>query len=139
MSTPVDMLLQKLTIPEKVEVLQILLDVLPEDVMWPNWVEGTGGNLDEYAEELKLHGEGVELVEWPANVAAAPDHYLKRLSLFELALLTETLWAEVADKLPIPEWHIELLEERLKLVESGEGKFYTLDEVKEMMSKKFGP
>jgi hypothetical protein len=138
MSTAVDVVLRKLTIPEKVEALQILLEALPDDVMWPNWLECTGQTHEEYAEELKLRGDAADL-EWPAKVAADPDHYLKRFSLFELALLTETLWGEVADELPIPDWQIELLEERLREAESGEVEFYTLDQVRERMRERFGP
>ncbi len=97
--------------------------------MWPNWVEGTGQNLERYAEGLTLRGNAANL-GWPAKVAADPDHYLKRFSLFELAQLTETLWGEVADELPIPDWIIEELEERRRRVDSGEEEWLDWEDVK---------
>lgn len=35
-----------------------------------------------------------------------------------------------------PAWHGEILAERLALIESGEGKFYSLEEVKERMANR---
>jgi hypothetical protein len=122
MSTAVDALLRTLTIPEKVEILQILLDALPEDVMWPSWLEATGeSELSDPADDMRMR-EDAPVIEWPEKVAADPEHFLKRLSLHELALLTEALWGEVAEELPTPDWIMEELEERRRRVESGEVK-----------------
>jgi hypothetical protein len=138
MSTAVAALLRRLTIPEKVEVLQTLLDVLPDDVMWPSWLENTGeGDAEEGSDDLKLREDPVDFA-WPASVAADPDHCLRRLSLPELAQLTESLWAEVGNELPVPDWLIDELDERKRRVDSGEAKLYTIDEAMAAVRKEVG-
>jgi len=130
MSAAVQALLQRLTIPEKVEILQILLDALPDDVMWPGWLEDAGqGCVDDHTDELKLR-EDAQSIHWPKDVSADPDHYLNKLSLSELALLTETLWAEVADELPTPDWMIEEVRERKRRIDSGEEELLDWEDVK---------
>jgi hypothetical protein len=138
MSATVEALLEKLTIPEKVEVLQILLDALPDDVMWPSWLadKEPSHNADQ-ADDLRLREDAPE-VEWPEKVAVDPDHFLRRLSIPELAQMTETLWGDVGDELPIPDWIIEELEERRRRVESGEVKLLTIEEAMAAVRKQVG-
>lgn len=51
----------------------------------------------------------------------------------------ELIWrsfSESEDKLPSPDWHGDILSERLAKVEAGEGKFLTIPELKARLALK---
>ena len=60
-----------------------------------------------------------------------------KLSLQEKIMAVETIWdsiAEEADKLPIPDWHKQILEERLQNYDPSSGRSW--EEVKSSILKK---
>jgi putative addiction module component (TIGR02574 family) len=64
---------------------------------------------------------------------------IKSMSLTERLQAMELLWRSFSpseDKLPSPDWHGELLSERLAKVEAGEGKFLTIPELKARLASK---
>lgn len=51
---------------------------------------------------------------------------IRQLSLQEKLLMMETLWEDISreeDQLEMPQWHKELLDERERLIASGEARF----------------
>ena len=64
---------------------------------------------------------------------------IKSMSLTERLQAMELLWrsfSDSEDKLPSPDWHGEVLSERLAKVEAGEGKFLTISELKARLASK---
>jgi len=58
---------------------------------------------------------------------------IQSMSMSERLQAMELLWRSFSvleDKLPSPDWHGEVLSERLAKVEAGEGKFLTIPELK---------
>ena len=57
---------------------------------------------------------------------------IEKMSISErletIELLQESLHKVAAEKLPVPDWHADVLDERMRRIESGEAKFITLDE-----------
>ena len=63
---------------------------------------------------------------------------IERMSLVERLQTMELLWSSIArtpETVPSPEWHEEVLASRLARIESGEGKFLTLPQLKDRLSK----
>ena len=61
------------------------------------------------------------------------------LSLSERLQAMELLWRSFSaseDEVPSPDWHGEVLSERLAKVEAGEGKFLTIPELKARLASK---
>lgn len=58
---------------------------------------------------------------------------IEKMSISErletIELLQESLHKVAAERLPVPGWHTDVLDERMKRIESGEAKFYSIDEV----------
>ena len=58
---------------------------------------------------------------------------IEKMSISErletIELLQESLHKVAAERLPVPDWHTDVLDERMKRIESGEAKFYSIDEV----------
>ena len=66
---------------------------------------------------------------------------IQTMSLTERLQAIEMLWDSIAsspDQVQSPAWHESVLSERLKKIEAGEGKFLTLDELKDRLSKERG-
>jgi hypothetical protein len=58
---------------------------------------------------------------------------IKSMSATERLQATELPWRSFSgleDEVPSPDWHAEVLSERLAKVEAGEGKFLSLSELK---------
>lgn len=61
---------------------------------------------------------------------------IHQLPLSEKLQIMEAIWEDLrsqADALPVPEWHKELLDARLKAVEDGSEKVLDWDEVKQSL------
>ena len=61
------------------------------------------------------------------------------MSCAEKLEMMELLWRSLAaqpEKVPSPEWHRTVLEERLLEMDSGSAKFLTLDELKVRLGKR---
>lgn len=59
---------------------------------------------------------------------------IKNMTTSERLEAMEMLWDAIChdgDDVESPAWHAEVLAERKKRIESGEAKFYTLDQLKE--------
>lgn len=57
-----------------------------------------------------------------------------KMSVQERLDLMELIWTSLdSDDIPVPHWHEEILEARMKKIEAGEATFYTLDEVRQQM------
>ena len=64
---------------------------------------------------------------------------IKSMSLTERLQAMELLWRSFSgseDKVPSPDWHAEVLSERLAKVEAGEGQFLTISELKARLASK---
>jgi putative addiction module component (TIGR02574 family) len=64
---------------------------------------------------------------------------IKSMSLTERLQAMELLWrsfSDSEDEVPSPDWHREVLSERLAKVEAGEGKFLTISELKARLASK---
>jgi hypothetical protein len=64
---------------------------------------------------------------------------IKSMSLTERLQAMELIWRSFSgseDKVPSPDWHGEVLSERLAKVEAGEGKFLTIPELKARLAPK---
>jgi hypothetical protein len=64
---------------------------------------------------------------------------IQSMSTTERLQAMELLWRSFSaseDKLPSPDWHGEVLSERLAKVEAGEGKFLTIPELKARLASK---
>ena len=64
---------------------------------------------------------------------------IKSMSLTERLQAMELLWrsfSDSEDEVPSPDWHGEVLSERLAKVEAGEGKFLTISELKARLASK---
>jgi putative addiction module component (TIGR02574 family) len=64
---------------------------------------------------------------------------IKSMSLTERLQVMELLWRSFSDSkdvVPSPDWHGEVLSERLAKVEAGEGKFLTIPELKSRLASK---
>ena len=51
---------------------------------------------------------------------------INNMTMAEKLRIMEELWDDLrtrADRVPVPQWHIDLLEERERLIDSGEAKF----------------
>lgn len=62
---------------------------------------------------------------------------VERMSVRERLDAIELLWRSLAaspEQIPSPEWHGQVVAERLSKIERGEAKFLTLDEVKRRFS-----
>ena len=58
---------------------------------------------------------------------------IKGMSMTERLQAMELIWRSFSgseDEVPSPDWHGEVLSERLAKVEAGEGKFLTIPELK---------
>jgi hypothetical protein len=63
---------------------------------------------------------------------------IEKMSLLERLQTMELLWASLAgapDAVPSPDWHREVLAERMGKVERGEAEFLTVPELKERLRK----
>ncbi len=58
---------------------------------------------------------------------------IRRLPLAEKLQVMEAVWDDLArrDEVEVPEWHKQLLDERERMVESGEAKFVDWEEAKD--------
>ena len=66
---------------------------------------------------------------------------IQDMTLAERLEAIELLWNSLAsspEQVPSPAWHERVLEERLKKVEAGDGKFLTLQELKDRLTQKPG-
>jgi hypothetical protein len=64
---------------------------------------------------------------------------IKSMSLTERLQAMELLWrsfSDSEDEVTSPDWHGEVLSERLAKVEAGEGKFLTISELKARLASK---
>ena len=64
---------------------------------------------------------------------------IQSMSTTERLQAMELLWRSFSaseDKLPSPDWHGEVLSERLAKVEAGAGKFLTIPELKARLASK---
>ena len=60
------------------------------------------------------------------------------MTMAEKLRIMEELWDDLrvrADSVPVPQWHKDLIEERERLVDSGEAKFGDWDAVKKRISE----
>ena len=67
------------------------------------------------------------------------ESQIQSMSTTERLQAMELLWRSFSgseDKLPSPDWHGEVLAERLAKVEAGEGKFLTIPELKARLVSK---
>ncbi len=67
------------------------------------------------------------------------ESQIQSMSTTERLHAMELLWRSFSaseDKLPSPDWHGEVLSERLAKVEAGEGKFLTIPELKARLASK---
>jgi len=63
---------------------------------------------------------------------------IERMGLEERLQTMELLWASLArtpEAVPSPDWHGEVVANRLAKIERGEGKFLTIAQVKERLQK----
>ena len=63
---------------------------------------------------------------------------IQRMSPTERLQAMELLWdslAKDAASVPSPEWHADVLKERLARVEQGQGRFISLDEAKTRLGR----
>jgi hypothetical protein len=63
---------------------------------------------------------------------------IERMTLEERLQAMELLWTSLArmpEAVPSPDWHGEVLADRLAKVERGEGQFLSLAQVKERLQK----
>lgn len=64
---------------------------------------------------------------------------IERMTGAEKLGVMELLWRSLAaqpEKVPSPEWHRKVLEERLLEMDSGSAKFLTLEELKARLAKR---
>lgn len=64
---------------------------------------------------------------------------IERMSLAERLQAMELLWQSISrnpDNVPSPQWHGEVLQQRLAKVEAGAGEFLTVAQLKERLSKR---
>lgn len=64
---------------------------------------------------------------------------IERMSLAERLQAMELLWHSISrnpDSVPSPQWHGEVLQQRLAKVEAGAGEFLTVAQLKERLSKR---
>ena len=64
---------------------------------------------------------------------------IQSMSTTERLQAMELLWRSFScleDEVPSPDWHAEVLSERLAKVEAGEGKFLSLSELKTRLALK---
>jgi hypothetical protein len=63
---------------------------------------------------------------------------VSRLTLSQKLKLMEELWADLSrspEQVPVPDWHIEVLAEREKLVRQGKAKFSDWSEAKKRLRR----
>jgi hypothetical protein len=63
---------------------------------------------------------------------------IDQLTLAEKLRIMEELWADLrtrAEHVPVPQWHRDLLDERERLVETGEAQFANWDETRQRLTK----
>ncbi len=63
---------------------------------------------------------------------------LNKMSIEEKLQLMETIWDDLsrnADKMPLPEWHREILAERESAIARGEEHFEEWDDAREKIEK----
>ena len=63
---------------------------------------------------------------------------IEQMSLEEQLQAMELLWASLSrtpNAVPSPDWHGEVLAERMARIERGEGEFLTIPELKERLRK----
>jgi hypothetical protein len=63
---------------------------------------------------------------------------IEKMSLAERLQTRELLWASLAstpEAVPSPDWHREVLVERIAKIERGEAEFLTVPELKERLQK----
>jgi putative addiction module component (TIGR02574 family) len=63
---------------------------------------------------------------------------IEKMSLPERLQTMELLWASLAstpESVPSPDWHREVLAERMAKIERGEAEFLTVPELKERLQK----
>jgi putative addiction module component (TIGR02574 family) len=63
---------------------------------------------------------------------------IEKMTQVERLQTMELLWASLArapDAVPSPDWHREILAERMAKIESGEAAFLTIPELKERLRK----
>jgi hypothetical protein len=63
---------------------------------------------------------------------------IEQMGLEERLRTMELLWASLArtpEAVPSPDWHAEVIADRLAKIERGEGEFLTLAEVKARLQK----
>ena len=63
---------------------------------------------------------------------------IKKMSVEERLQVMEQLWDALCHEEPeiaSPAWHEGILDERKKRIDSGDAKFFTLDQVKERFSR----
>lgn len=75
-------------------------------------------------------------IAYAKTVNALKD--ILELPLHDKLLAMEALWADISrdeDQLEMPEWHKAVLDERAKLVETGEAKFVDWEAAKERLRK----
>jgi putative addiction module component (TIGR02574 family) len=68
---------------------------------------------------------------------ALPD--VKQLSLTEKLSLMEALWDELChdeEELPVPDWHKEVLDDRIRAVERGRASFSDLESAKARIARR---
>ena len=65
---------------------------------------------------------------------------LKSYTKSEKIKLMEELWEDLnaGENLESPQWHQNILEERLEQYRKGELKTYSLDEIKQRLNSRFG-
>jgi putative addiction module component (TIGR02574 family) len=67
-----------------------------------------------------------------------PSLPLDEMSVEEKLQTIELIWDSLAgkeDSLPTPDWHRDVLEERVRQIESGEAEFITLEQLQAMRPK----
>lgn len=63
---------------------------------------------------------------------------IEQMDLEERLKMMELLWASLArtpDAVPSPDWHGDVLKDRLAKIERGEGEFLSLEEAQARLSK----
>jgi putative addiction module component (TIGR02574 family) len=61
---------------------------------------------------------------------------VKRLPLAEKLQIMEAIWEDLraqAERVPVPQWHRDLLDERRKAVEEGREELLNWDEIKDSL------
>ena len=64
---------------------------------------------------------------------------LESMTISEKLSVLEELWDDLCHSekdIPVPAWHEKILRERQQRVDSGQAKFYSLDEAKELVRKR---